>query len=89
MESGVIREICRQQKIPAATVRIISDIASEDLPMDFNRFRKEGGRISYGKIALSMMGQPDKIPSLIQFQRQTSSAASSLAEFLSRLIGGK
>lgn len=87
MESSVIRTLCHDWKIPSATVRVISDPASEDLPLDFNALMTSDDRIDYGKLAREVLGSPRKIPQLISFQRQTAVAARELGRVLGELLG--
>lgn len=85
MESSAIRKICREQNIPSATIRVISDAAGEDLPLDFNALMTPDDRIDFAKLALKLMTSPQKIPQLMRFQKQTIKAARSLAEVLGKL----
>ncbi len=87
MESEVIHAICREQEIPCATVRVISDTAHEDLPLDFNQLSNPDQSLNFGKLALAIAKSPGKIPALLRLQKQTSFAAKRLAEVLSRDIG--
>ncbi len=82
MESGVIRALCREQQIPSATVRVISDAANEDLPLDFNALMTPDQRIDYGRLAWKVATSPRKIPVLMRFQKRTAAAAKTLAEVL-------
>jgi hypothetical protein len=82
MESAVIRELCRQQEIPSATVRVISDAAAEDLVLDFNALMTADQRVSYAKLARALLGSPGNLPRLIAFQRQLMVAAKALAHVL-------
>lgn len=85
MESSVIRTICREFKIPSATIRVISDAAQEDLPLDFNVLMTSDDRINYAKLTWTVLTSPAKIPKLIEFQRQTIVAARKLAGVLEQL----
>ncbi|WP_160164569.1 hypothetical protein [Pedosphaera parvula] len=86
MESSIIRKVCRAQKIPSATIRVISDAADEDLPLDFNALMTPDERIDFGKLAWKLMCGPQKIPQLMQFQKRTIAAARNLADVLEKLL---
>lgn len=86
MESGVIRRLCRELGIPAATVRVISDSAAEDLPLDFNRLMRADMSLDYLGLARTLARSPQKIPSLLKFQGRVKDAAQSLAAVLARVI---
>jgi adenosylhomocysteine nucleosidase len=86
MESGVIREICRKKKIPSATIRVISDAAYDDLPLDFNALMTADDTLSFPKLALALIKSPGKIPLLMQLQKNTRLAAQKLADVLAKLL---
>jgi adenosylhomocysteine nucleosidase len=86
MESEAIQTICRERGIPCATVRVISDTASEDLPLDFNALSKPDLSIDFGKLAMAIARQPSKIPALMRLQKNCAFAADQLAKVLSRVV---
>ncbi len=83
MESGVIRRLCSAAGIPSATVRVISDAADQDLPLDFNRLVDHQMRLRMGLLVWEIAKTPACILRLIRFQRQIAAAADGLAEMLS------
>ena len=85
MESAAIHAICREHGIPCATVRVISDMANEDLPLDFNALAKPDMGLDYGKLTLAIVRSPGKIGALLKLQKQTRFAAEQLAEVLSKI----
>jgi adenosylhomocysteine nucleosidase len=82
MESAAIYAVCREHNIPCATVRVISDTASEDLPLDFNQLSRPDQSLDYGKLFLTIAKSPGKIGALMKLQKQTQFAAERLAEVL-------
>ena len=86
MESDAIHAVCRQRAIPCATVRVISDAASDDLPLDFNRFAGADMKLDYGKLALAVAKSPKQIGALLRLRRQTRYAAEKLAALLGKVI---
>jgi adenosylhomocysteine nucleosidase len=86
MESAVIRTLCRDRGIPSATLRVISDTANEDLPLDFNALMTSDQRISLLKLAASLLRSPRAVPRLLELQRNTRHAAHRLADVLHGLM---
>lgn len=82
MESGIIQRICSQRKIPCVTLRVISDTAGEDLPLNFNEFIDSNGEIRLKKLFSILAKNPRLIARLINFQKQTNTSARVLGEFL-------
>lgn len=86
MESAAIQDICREHGIPCATVRVISDTANEDLPLDFNALSKPDKNLDFGKLFLAIAKSPGKIGALMELQKKTSFAAQQLAAVLDKII---
>jgi adenosylhomocysteine nucleosidase len=86
MESAAIHAVCREHGIPCATVRVISDTASENLPLDFNALAKPDKNLDFGKLFLAIAKSPGKIGTLMELRRKTKFAAENLAEVLVKLV---
>ena len=86
MESRVISEICRAKGIECVTLRVISDTAREDLPLDFNALTTPELELNAGRLAVAILKAPHKIPALMRLGTNSARAARQLARVLSALI---
>lgn len=86
MESGIIRRLCHERGLPSATVRVISDSAREDLPLDFNLLVRSDGMINTGKLLGAIFRRPHKIPAVIALGNRSKSAAARLAAILHAVL---
>jgi len=86
MESAYILAATQHAHVPAVVVRAISDAADEDLPVDFARVLDGQGHLKLGGLLKEVGLHPYRIPLLIQFGRQSRSAAKALADFLDNYI---
>jgi nucleoside phosphorylase len=86
MESAAVHAFCRERGVPCATVRVISDAAAEDMPLDFNALTTPEMKMDFAKLAFALAKSPQKIRALLRLRRQTVSAAGVLAEALLRLL---
>ena len=87
MESAAIHAVCQERGIACVTVRVISDTADEDLPLDFNALAKPDQNLDFGKLFLAVAKSPGKIPALLALQRKTRFAAEQLAIVLEKITG--
>jgi adenosylhomocysteine nucleosidase len=86
MESAAIQAVCAERGIACVTVRVISDTAGEDLPLDFNTLAKADKSIDFGKLFLAIAKSPGKIGALMALQKKTKFAAERLAAVLEKII---
>ncbi|HVU26972.1 MAG TPA: hypothetical protein VHG71_04460 [Verrucomicrobiae bacterium] len=86
MESATIHAVCAEKKILCATVRVISDTAHEDLPLDFNTLAKPDKNLDFSKLVWAIAKSPGKISALIKLRKQTKFAAERLAVVLEKIV---
>ncbi|HKW28356.1 MAG TPA: hypothetical protein VJT54_03405, partial [Verrucomicrobiae bacterium] len=86
MESAAIHAVCAERGIPCATIRVISDTANEDLPLDFNVLARPDKSLDYSKLVLAIAKSPGKIGALMKLQKQTRFAAERLSEVLANIL---
>jgi len=67
-------------------IRAISDLAGEDLPLDFNRTISSDHRVSVPRVLVELAKNPGTLGPLIRFGKQSRRAAEALAEFLETYI---
>ncbi len=75
MESAVIRELCLARGITRATLRLISDAADEDLPLEFSEPVGADQQLQLSRLVSRRLRSPGKIPARIRLGRPVSQCA--------------
>jgi len=82
MESAGVAAKARELGLPFRCIKVVSDAAAEDLPLDFNLYRDAAGHFSRSRIALAALGHPFSVlPALLRLDRNCRHAAEKLGEF--------
>ena len=82
MEGAAVARKAAEWGVPFYCIRSVSDIASEDLPLDFNLYRDGEGRFSRSRIALAALARPfTALPALLRLNRNCKLAARTLGDF--------
>jgi adenosylhomocysteine nucleosidase len=83
MEAAAVQKHAEALGIPFSCIRVVSDTAHRDLPLDFNRYRIGSGDFSRTRIALAALARPfTALPRLIAFARESERASEALGDFL-------
>ena len=75
-----------ERGIPWLAVRVITDGAQHELPLDFNAFTAPDGSLNRGRIVAATLARPWKIPAMAQLGKRSKQAAGNLAVFLESLL---
>jgi adenosylhomocysteine nucleosidase len=86
MESAAVQAVCRERGISCTTIRVISDTADEDLPMDFNQFLTPDKKLEMSKLMMAVASKPWKMGAMMELQKKTKLAAQRLGEALKKTI---
>ena len=82
MEAGAVAQRAEHYNIPFYAIRVVTDTAQEDLPMDFNRVRGPEGRFDRAKIIRAAIRRPQLIPGLMKLNQRCNAAAQTLGDFI-------
>jgi adenosylhomocysteine nucleosidase len=85
MESSTVARICQEQGIPLLSIRSISDLLEDDLPLDFNLCRGKSGTVSVSKVLWEALKNPASLAGLNRLRgvvRICSNNMGRFAEFL-------
>jgi len=85
MESSAVARVCVARGVPFLIARAITDLFSEDLPLDFNRSRGQDGKVRSWKVIAAALGRPSSIKGLRELQRRSAICSENLAALVRRL----
>jgi len=86
MESGEVLYEAAAFGAKGIAIRSISDVADEDLPIDFNKVTTPTGEVSIPRILGEVARHPLSTPALVRFGNQSRVAAEKLAAFLDHYV---
>jgi len=86
MESFAILVAAQRHKKPAVAIRVISDCAGHDLPVNVSAMVDKTGQVQIGGVVRYVARHPLQLPALIRLGRDSRTAAEALAHFLEAFI---
>lgn len=85
MESCGAARAASEAGVPFLAIRAVSDTVDEDLPVDFNRFMKDGG-MDWARLIPFMVTHPGVLPKLLNLGRKSGIASRNLAGAFSNIL---
>jgi len=82
MEAAGVASKAIQAGLPFYCIKVVSDSAEDEMPMDLNEMRTIEGRFARGKIGSYALTHPNVLPGLLRLKRRSEEAAGVLGDFL-------
>lgn len=83
MEAAAVAAKAAEWDIPFYCIRVVTDTATENFPLDFNRMRDSDGRFSRARILSAAMRRPGTIfPELMKLNKRCRDASQALGNFI-------
>lgn len=83
MEAAAVAGVAAEAGRVFYCVRVVSDTAADEFPLDFNAYRDPEGRFDRRRIAIAAVLHPfRRVPGLLRLKRNCDVAACKLGEFL-------
>lgn len=86
MESALVMAWFKKAGAGVMALRVVSDAATEDLPVDFDRCLTPQGAIKTMSLVNQIVRRPGNLPALVRFGRQSYQAGQALARFLEYFV---
>ncbi len=84
MESAGVLAAATAVNIPAVAIRVVSDDAGQDLPLDLNRVLNAKGKVRPVRLLSSIAAKPGSLRGLLQLAGDSRRALAGLTAFLER-----
>jgi len=85
MEAAGVAGEAQRRGLPFHCIRVVSDTAGENMPLDFNRYRDADGRFDRTAVAIAALMRPFvRIPALRTLQRNCRVASTQLGDFIAK-----
>lgn len=85
MESAAVAQVCNENRIPWAAVRVISDMVDTELSSEMIKL-VNGGKVSIAKTMRALLRKPSLLKEFRRLARDTRIASERLAQFLSQFV---
>jgi adenosylhomocysteine nucleosidase len=82
MEAAGVAAKAKEYNLAFYCIRVVTDTADENMPLDFNTMRDANGRFSRSKILVGALRNPAVFPKLLKLNKRCKDASHALGDFI-------
>ena len=82
MESAAVARVAHAHRVPFLAVRVVSDEADEDFPLDLNRYVDARGNLQRARLAAAALCRPRGLGFLLRMRKTAMAASRTLSVFM-------